>query len=201
MNTKTRTILHDLLSRDDEYGIEISADDTRMLCEAINSHGDGDHPMADSKTLPFFGVAYVLSCLEKAMNVVKFEDIKTEDQYERKEEQIFLWGELQTALSEWECREKKLASLRSVYHYPTSNIHGVPETHDVIRVEQEWVNGYPRDISRERVARLLEREDAHLLAMMFDGSVAKQVTNRIRFLAVDNTETAERIDLPCPMIY
>lgn len=45
--------------------IAITAEEGALVDDAINFFGDGDHPVSDAKTRPFFVAEYVVECLRK----------------------------------------------------------------------------------------------------------------------------------------
>ena len=45
--------------------LRVPRDNKAVLCSVINRVGSGQHPVADSETLPFFKEEYVRKCLKK----------------------------------------------------------------------------------------------------------------------------------------
>ena len=58
-------------------GIKLTQEQNRAIANAINIYGDGAHPPANDKTIPHFGVAYVIECLTKYVT----QDNQTQPRY------------------------------------------------------------------------------------------------------------------------
>ena len=50
-----------------DLDVTFSQDVEQDVRYVINAFGDGDHPMADDKTLPYFAVHYVITCITRAL--------------------------------------------------------------------------------------------------------------------------------------
>lgn len=49
-----------------------------VICFAINQYGDGEHPMADAESLPFFAVDYTRDCLRRLVADLRVrEEVRT----------------------------------------------------------------------------------------------------------------------------
>lgn len=42
---------------------------TNLLCKAINTFGDGQHPVAELSTIEYFNKEYSIECIEKALTL------------------------------------------------------------------------------------------------------------------------------------
>jgi len=42
---------------------------TTLLCRAINTFGDGQHPVAELSTIEYFNKEYSIECIEKALTL------------------------------------------------------------------------------------------------------------------------------------
>lgn len=78
----------------------------------------------------------------------------------------------------------------------------------VIEVFQTWVNAFPKEDSRAPILFNLTRDEAETSSRMFNresggDGFAAYAKARIEFLGANdtNTNTAERPDLTCPLIY
>jgi hypothetical protein len=41
---------------------------TTLLCKAINTFGDGQHPVAEPSTIEYFSTDYSIDCIDKALD-------------------------------------------------------------------------------------------------------------------------------------
>lgn len=48
-------------------GITFTSEETRDLCAIINEVGDGQHPVPDENSLPFFTLSYAVDCVRKVL--------------------------------------------------------------------------------------------------------------------------------------
>lgn len=96
-----------------------------------------------------------------------------------------------------------MAEIQSFHHYVSQHKDNDPDVYDVVRCDQTWVNGWPRDDKREVVMTGVSREYAHLMVSLLDGrSVAEDRKRCIEFYmsCETNRNTAEAIH-HFPQIY